>query len=402
MRCRSRRTMPLILVIDDDAMQRFLCREALEGAGFEMVEAADGATAIRLFAEVRPDVVLLDVLMPEMNGFDTCRAIRALPTGTTTPILMATGLDDIESIELSYQAGATDFISKPINWALLPHRVRYALRADDMLTSLELARDKAQAADKAKTAFLAAMSHEFRTPLNAIIGFAEIITKQVFGNIGSERYLAASQSILDAGARLSNTTNDVLSIAQLESGSYQLYRDAFDLCTLVRSILGGFRADAAAIGREVRFETAAESMEMFADERAVKKMLSKLLSNAIKFSDDKTPISVILDYGPDGACRLSVEDQGIGMTPEEIICALQPFQQADNRLARIAEGAGLGLSITKKLIEAHNGRLEIASAPMKGTRVTLNFDGKAPSSTARSDPGIEAQPNGLDRPHLAA
>jgi signal transduction histidine kinase len=402
MRCRSRRSMPLILVIDDDEMQRFLCREALEGAGFEMVEAASGAAAIGLFAEVRPDVVLLDVLMPDMNGFDTCRAIRTLPTGTTTPILMATGLDDIESIELSYQAGATDFISKPINWALLPHRVRYALRADDMLKSLAVARDKAQAADKAKTAFLAAMSHEFRTPLNAIVGFAEIIANQMFGKVGSERYLAASQSILDAGARLSSTTNDVLSIAQLESGSYQLRRDVFDLCAVVRSVLGVFREGAAAIGREVRFDAAAESMEMFADERAVKKMLCKLLSNASKFSDASAPISVTLDFGPDGNCRLSVEDQGIGMTAEEIISALQPFQQADNRLARIAEGAGLGLSITKKLIEAHNGNLEIASAPMKGTRVTLNFDSRAASSTAGSNPDIEVRPDGLDRPHLAA
>ena len=122
---RSPRPMPVVLVIEDDKMQRFLYREALEPAGFEIVEADSGRTAIAIFGEVSPDVVLLDVLMPEMNGFDTCRAIRAMPIGTTTPILMATGLDDIESIELAYQAGATDFISKPINWALLPHRVRY-------------------------------------------------------------------------------------------------------------------------------------------------------------------------------------------------------------------------------------------------------------------------------------
>src|SRR6266516_1814476 len=94
---RSCRSMPLIILFDDDELQRFLCREALEPAGFEMVEAAGGATAIGMFAELGPDVVLLDVVMPEMNGFDTCRAIRAMPTGATTPILMAKGLEDIES-----------------------------------------------------------------------------------------------------------------------------------------------------------------------------------------------------------------------------------------------------------------------------------------------------------------
>jgi DNA-binding response OmpR family regulator len=318
----SRRSTPLILVVDDDEMQRFLCREALETSGFEIVEASDGAAALAAFGEVEPDLVLLDVVMPEIDGFATCRAIRALPNGSTTPILMATGLDDIQSIELSYEAGATDFISKPINWALLPHRVRNALRADDLLNNfilsekmlaeaqriaavgnfrwsptnrtirwsveaarifgdencsrpqsmrsifrripvaerarvkrafrqarhgkviefdlpivlpsdetryvslraelacakngesfvhgplqditdrkrielaLEVARDEAQAADTAKTAFLAAMSHEFRTPLNAIIGFAELIANQAFGQIANERYLAFSQNII--------------------------------------------------------------------------------------------------------------------------------------------------------------------------------------------------------------
>jgi two-component system cell cycle sensor histidine kinase PleC len=497
---RSRRSTPIILIVDDDDVQRLLCREVLEVVGFAVVEASDGAAAITAFSEVEPDMVLLDVLMPGMNGFETCQAIRATPSGVATPILMATGLDDIQSIEASYQAGATDFISKPLNWALLPYRVQCLLRADEILSkfaiakkwlseaqriaavgnflwssagptmqlsaeaarifggenrarsisprallrqippserarvmrafsqarsgevieldhrimlaggetryvvlraeasqeqngqtvvqgtvqdvtdrkrserTLEIARDEAEAANAAKTAFLAAMSHEFRTPLNAIIGFAEIIAKQLFGEISQQRYIEASQSIFDAGERLSNTMTDVLTMAQLESGTYQLTRDALDLCELIRPVLKAFRQDAAAVGRNVYLETATESMEVFADARAVKQMLLKLLSNAAKFSGPETPISVILDYGPGGSCRLSVEDQGIGMTAEEAKLAVQPFHQADNQLARTAEGAGLGLSITKKLIEVHNGNLEIISAPLKGTRVILTFD----------------------------
>jgi signal transduction histidine kinase len=269
-----------------------------------------------------------------------------------------------------------------------------------MLTTLQAARDKARAADMAKTAFLAAMSHEFRTPLNAIIGFAEIIANQVFGKIANQRYLEASRTILESGQRLSSTTTDVLAIAQLESGSYQLYRDVFDLCALVRSVLSSFRQDAMGIGREIRFETAVESIEMLADERAVRRMLFTLLSNAAKFSNKETPISVVLDYGPGGNCRLTVADQCMGMTAEEVALAVQPFQQADNRLARIAEGAGLGLSIAKKLIEAHNGNLEIVSAPMKGTQATLNF-ARGPGDAPRHRPDLPARPNALYRPHLA-
>jgi len=122
-------TDPVVLLVDDDEMERFLQRQALEPAGFEIVEAEDGAAALEAFAVTIPDIVVLDVMMPQMDGFAVCRAIRTMPAGHNTPILMATGLDDIGSIERAYQVGATDFITKPISCALLPHRIRYMLRA---------------------------------------------------------------------------------------------------------------------------------------------------------------------------------------------------------------------------------------------------------------------------------
>ncbi|HZU89178.1 MAG TPA: response regulator, partial [Stellaceae bacterium] len=106
-------------------------RQALEGAGFEVIEATNGATALAVFADARPDLVVLDVVMPDIDGFAVCAAIRATPGGLYTPILMATALDDVASIDRAYRVGATDFIGKPINWAVLPHRVRYMLRAAD-------------------------------------------------------------------------------------------------------------------------------------------------------------------------------------------------------------------------------------------------------------------------------
>ena len=130
------RPKPLILTVDDDEMERFLQREVLEPAGFDIIEANSGTAALELFAEHQPDLVVLDVMMPEMNGFEACQAIRALPGGQNAPILMATALDDIASIDQAYRAGATDFIGKPINWPVLPNRVRYMLRAHETLDNL--------------------------------------------------------------------------------------------------------------------------------------------------------------------------------------------------------------------------------------------------------------------------
>lgn len=122
---------PLILVVDDDLASRMLMRASLEKAGFRVAEAQDGLVAVTDFEEIQPDAVLLDVMMPKLDGYDTCRAIRKLKGGEHTPILMVTGLDDIEAIHKSFNSGATDFITKPINWAILNYRAKYMLRASE-------------------------------------------------------------------------------------------------------------------------------------------------------------------------------------------------------------------------------------------------------------------------------
>lgn len=130
-------TMPLVLVVDDDMTVRFLAREVLEQAGFRVEEADDGAPALTVFTANLPDIVLLDVMMPTMDGFATCAALRAQPGGSHIPVLMMTGLDDMDSINRAYEAGATDFAVKPINWTILSHRVRYMLRASNALQAVK-------------------------------------------------------------------------------------------------------------------------------------------------------------------------------------------------------------------------------------------------------------------------
>jgi PAS domain S-box-containing protein len=136
---RTRETgekLPVVLVVDDDLTMRLLARTSLEQAGFVVEEAEHGEQALSLFAYVRPDIVLLDVMMPGLDGFDTCAALRRLPGGERTPVLMVTGLEDLDSIHRAYEVRATDFVTKPINWAILSHRIRYMLRASQAIEEL--------------------------------------------------------------------------------------------------------------------------------------------------------------------------------------------------------------------------------------------------------------------------
>lgn len=136
---------PLALVVDDDATMRLLLREAMEERHFRVVDAESGEQAIRVFVDQNPDIVLLDVEMPNMNGFMVCRELRKLPSGIYTPVVMVTGHDDIESVNYAYEVGATDFVSKPINWTVLGHRMRYVLRSAQAFNELNATQARSRA-----------------------------------------------------------------------------------------------------------------------------------------------------------------------------------------------------------------------------------------------------------------
>jgi signal transduction histidine kinase len=249
----------------------------------------------------------------------------------------------------------------------------------DANRELEAARDQAESANAAKTAFLAAMSHELRTPLNAIVGFSELIVQEVFGPV-QKKYLEFSDSIHSAGQRMSGVVGDVLTIAQLEAGTFELEWDEIDLCAMTREAVAKFQRAHPERSADITFAAEVDQVAARADIRATEQMIGKLLSNAAKFSETGTPIRLGVAIEQGGASRLFVKDQGIGMTDAEAEAAIRPFHQVDERIERKYEGSGLGLSIVSKLIESHHGRLTIASTPGEGTEVSLYFPSLAEAS----------------------
>jgi signal transduction histidine kinase len=249
----------------------------------------------------------------------------------------------------------------------------------DANRELAAARDEAESANAAKTAFLAAMSHELRTPLNAIVGFSELIAQEVFGPV-QQKYVEFSDSILSAGQRMSGVVADVLMIAQLEAGTFALDWSEIDLCGAVQEAVEKFELSHPNRRADITLTTEIDSLPVRADLRSIEQMITKLLSNAVKFSEAGTPINLSIGVEADGLARLSVKDRGIGMTEVEAEAAIRPFRQVDERISRKYEGSGLGLSIVNKLIERHHGHLKIISTPGEGTDVSLYF--RQPSRVA--------------------
>lgn len=227
-------------------------------------------------------------------------------------------------------------------------------------------------ASKAKSEFLALMSHELRTPLNAIIGFSEVIAGEVFGPIGSERYRSYASDIHGAGRHLLALINDILDLSKTEAGKLDLHCEPVDLRAAVRDSVKLVTEKARSQGIRLQQTFSAPHEPLFADALRMKQILVNLLSNAVKF----TPaghVEIAVERNAAGEAVLRVTDTGVGMAPETIPIALEPFRQIDSALSRKFEGTGLGLSLVKSLVERHDGRLEIESALHVGTTVRAIF-----------------------------
>ncbi|MBV8535499.1 MAG: PAS domain-containing sensor histidine kinase [Alphaproteobacteria bacterium] len=233
-------------------------------------------------------------------------------------------------------------------------------------------REIAELANAAKTRFLAHLSHEFRTPLNAIIGFSEIIKSELLGEIANKRYVSYGNDIHFSGTHLLNLVNDVLDLTRIEAGKIEPVFETVDARSVVERALRLFESKAAAKHVTIHLEIDANVSELKADERMMRQCLINLVDNAIKFSPPGTSITVRATRD-DAWLRIRVIDQGAGMEEKDIPTALQPFRQLDNVMSRSNEGAGLGLPLVKSYCELHGGGLSIRSKPGIGTEATLRF-----------------------------
>jgi len=231
------------------------------------------------------------------------------------------------------------------------------------------AKNAAEEANRTKSEFLAQMSHELRTPLNAILGFSEIMQREALGPIGTPKYRDYADDIAASAQHLSQMINDVLDVAKLEAGKFQIYEDTVKPADLVARALRIVAPRADDGGVSLRGPAPLDEVTLIGDSQKLLQVLLNLLSNAIKFTPDGGRVRLTAGLDDAGGYRLSITDSGIGMSAEDQRIALSPFGQVDSSLTRRYEGTGLGLPLSKALIDLHGGHLEIDSAPDAGTAV---------------------------------
>ena len=385
-----------VLSIDDEQDILTAVSACLGDGGYRVFTANGGHDGLQLFEECGADLVLVDLRMPEVSGFDVITHVRTHSPDTPVVVLSGTGV--LQDAVTALRMGAWDYLTKPIeNKNLLFHAIESSLEKaklrlenkeyhqnlermlEERTADLRAARDAAQAANRAKDEFLANMSHELRTPLNAIIGFADL---SLMSDLDAEirGYL---EVIRNSGRDLHAILSGILDLTKIEAGVLELQREVLTPRRLAEEVVGAVETTVQGKPLTLRWEVDPRVPEsLVGDPFHLKRVLLNLLGNAVRFTPKgevrlKVAREDAVSASNDGSflLRFSVIDTGIGIPKELQDKIFEPFTQADSSATRTYGGVGLGLTLCRRMIEKLGGRIWVESEPGKGSafRFTCPF-----------------------------
>jgi len=363
-----------ILIVDDVQLNLDLMKEILSDKGYMIATAINGKSAIAKAKAHKFDLILLDIILPDIDGFEVCSHLKANPQTQDIPIIFLTAKKEKDSIIQGFNLGAVDYIPKPFSKEELLARVNLHLTLRKFQDDLVHSKEMAEASAQAKAIFLANISHEIRTPMNGIIGMVDIIKRTPL----TTEQLEYIDIIGISGENLLMIINDVLDFSKIEAGQITFEHIRFNLWDEINEVIKILRYKAIQKNLELTFEIAPDVPQLLiGDPLRLKQVLINLCNNSIKFTTEGfVRVFVKLANINECAVRLhfEVQDTGIGISPENQLKLFKSFSQADVSTTRKYGGTGLGLAISKNLVHLMGGEIGIISEEGKGA--IFHFEGE--------------------------
>jgi signal transduction histidine kinase len=392
-----------ILVVDDNEENRLVAEGHLVSAGYEVVMAPGGEEALRLFASRAPDLVLLDIMMPGMDGFETCRRLRELPGGRDTPIVYLTALADLDTHARAQGTAADDFLTKPIRRVELLIRVRSLVRLKRLQVELERTnepamvcwhalehckrlqvelertnelvraqRDALARAQEQKRRLTAMIVHDLKNPLAAMMGNGSFLLD---AEIGTDERAAVADIVASADA-MHRMVLDVLDVDRSEDGALVVRRETVRVRDLLEACAQAARRRELGAGHDVAVVVAPGAGALEADPDLLRRVLDNLLDNCAKYPPKGTTIQLAAEPEGDGAIVLRVADHGPGIPQDQREAVFEPYARLErDRNAHARTSRGLGLAFCKLAAAAHGGTIWVQDNVPQGTVFCLRMPG---------------------------
>ena len=357
----------LILVVDDISKNLQVVGTLLRKEGYRIVPATSGAQALERVRAEAPDLILLDLMMPEMDGLEVCRRLKAEPLTQPIPVIFLTASNEMEHLVQGFEVGAVDYVTKPFNPPELLARVR---------THLELkhARERLREMNDEKNEFMGIAAHDLRNPLGAILGYSEMVLEEMealrsstdaaVGRAAGEAS-QCTERIRDTSRRMAGMVQNLLDANRIERGEMVLALAPTDLAPTLNQVIETQRPHAMAKEQTIQLQTETAPVMVQVDPGVALQVIENLISNAVKYSPPGKVITVRLQRHAQ-AVRVEVQDQGPGLSAEDQKKLFGKFARLSAKPTGGEHSTGLGLSIVKKMVEAMHGKVWCESEPGKG------------------------------------
>ena len=372
-----------VLIVDDENMN-IVTLTSILSPEYVTYEASNGADAIKIAEEFLPDVILLDIVMPEMDGYEVLNILKASEEMRDIPIIIITALDSIEAEERALRLGASDYITKPFHAGIVQLRIQNQIKIlerdsieRDLNVVLKLkaelisAKDQANAASRAKSEFLARMSHEMRTPMNAIMGMAQIAQ----ASDDRDKVNKCLGEIYDASRHLMRLISNVLNVSG-GSDALSLSEAKFSFDSVTAYVMERVKSEAQNKHQTLNIDVdRSVPGVLIGDERRIAQVIIHLMRNAVKFSPDNSEISLSISVlereGEIIVLKIEIADSGIGISEEHKNRLFSVFEQGDGSPTRQYEGIGVSLALSKYIVEMMGGKIWVESEFGKGSKFTF-------------------------------